>query len=203
MEIILMDIPIIHLLMNINMEALVQIPTRRSVYASWYETWLGYWPLNIARLISPSCLVNSKSARDKSPELCEKSERQHQDIYPNDSYILKDSFIFILHMSILHVCAPHEYSCSLRATDHLELELPMVVSHHMAVERQIWVFCKSSKPLNTASSPGPTLEILACFYFCDFNGLFPSDSFWHQPDLPRSFGLKEWDDDRHLGDIFE
>lgn len=40
--------------------------------------------------------------------------------------------------------------------------------------------------------------ILAGFYFCDFNGLFPSDSYWHQPNLSRSFLLKAWDDDFHL-----
>lgn len=100
-------------------------------------TSLGYWLLNTSLLIRPSCLVNSQSARAKSAELCEKSERQHQDVYPNDSYILKDSFIFILHMSILHVCVPHEYSCSLRATDHLELELPIVVSHCVGDESKI------------------------------------------------------------------
>lgn len=72
-----------------------------------------------------------------SPERSEKSERQRQDVYPNDSYIFKDSFIFILYMSILHVCVPHEYSCSLRVTDHLELELPRIMSHHVGVESQI------------------------------------------------------------------
>lgn len=69
---VLMTIPIIHLLMNINMVAFASISIRRSADASWYERYLGYWWLNTSLLIRSLYLL-IHSQMEQSPKSYEGS----------------------------------------------------------------------------------------------------------------------------------
>lgn len=168
-----MDIPIIHSLMSINVEALVRIPTTRFVYVSWHERCLGYWRLNISLLIRSPCLVNSLL------QSCVGSLKDNIKIFSSKILVFWKTDLFLLY---IYECLAYMYvylvnACVYRGeervTDHLELELQMVAGHHLDTRRQIWVFCKSSKPLKTLTFlqalpyrffPAST-SVISTFYF--------------------------------------